>query len=440
MRRWLWAGVVAVGVVVFAGSLAGAQTRSGAVSIELSGAIDPATAGWMRAALEDAGRQRRPLAIVRLDTPGGLDESMRQIVRAIGAAELPVVVHVFPNGARAASAGLFVTLAADVAAMAPQTNIGSATPVRVGGGQFGEVLGRKVENDAVAYVRALAEAHGRNAALAERMVRDADNVTATEARDRGLVEVVAGSEQALLKALDGLAVPGPKGGVLDTANLQVERRDMPLRYQVQQVLVTPTVAYLLLLGGVFGLLLELGAPGLSGPGLFGAVALVLGLYGSAQLPVTAAGVVLLVLAVGLIAAETQVPSFGVLGAAGIAALIAGGLLLFDTDSEAVAVSVPIAVACGVVLGTLTLFATSKAMAARKVPPRSPAADLVGSMATVRSVLDPEGLVHAQGALWRARLTDEARGDAGALPPGSRVRIQAVRGLTLLVHPVRKETS
>ncbi|HWC28330.1 MAG TPA: nodulation protein NfeD [Solirubrobacteraceae bacterium] len=431
LRRAIFAILAATGVLLLAAAAAQPQQRA-AVSVELTGTIDPATAGWVREALADAAEQDRPLVIVRLDTPGGLDSSMRAIVRAILDAPLPVVVYVAPDGARAASAGLFITMAADVAAMAPQTNIGSATPISLGGGEPDEVLGRKIRNDAAAYVRALAEAHDRNADLAERMVREAVNVPAPTALRRDLVEIVAPSERALLAELDGLEVPGPKRQTLDTDNLRIERRDMPLQYEIQQLLVNPTVAYLLLIGGLLGIVFEVLSPGLGGPGVLGAVALVLGLYGSAQLPVTAAGIVLLVLAIGLFVAETQVPSFGVLGIAGIAALVAGGLLLYDTDSDVFRVSVPIAAATGVALGSFTLFAASKALAARRRPAHGGAEDLIGAHGTVRVALDPVGQVYVDGALWRAR-ADEP------LARGERVRVEAVDGLTLTVAPDPKES-
>ena len=188
-----------------------AQDGTGeAVSIELSGTIDPATEAWMGRALEDAADDAAELVIIRLDTPGGLDTSMREIVKDIIAAPMPVVVYVSPNGARAASAGLFITQAADVAAMAPQTNIGSASPISIGGEDIGEVLGTKIENDAAAYVRALAEEHGRNPELAEEMVRDATNVTAAEALEAGLIDIVAADTDDLLEQLDGFEVQGPK--------------------------------------------------------------------------------------------------------------------------------------------------------------------------------------------------------------------------------------
>lgn len=359
---------------------------------------------------------------------------MREIVRDIIGAPLPVVVYVSPDGARAASAGMYITLAADVAAMAPQTNIGSATPVQLGGGETEEILGRKIENDAAAYARALAEAHERNADLAERMVRDAANLEAPAALRRGLVEFVVADERELLRRLDGHEVVGPKAGVLDTAGLGIESRDMPLQYEIQQFLVNPTFAYLLLVIGLLAIVIEVTSAGFGGAGALGAVALVLGLYGSAQLPVTAAGIVLLLIAIALLVAETQVPSFGVLGAGGIAALIASGLLLYDTESDVFEVSVPVAVAAGGALGAFTLFAASKAVAARHAPPRDPAHDLLGATGTVRSGFAPTAHVYVQGALWRARLEDPEASAA----VGERVEVTNVDGLTLTVKPQPKE--
>jgi membrane-bound serine protease (ClpP class) len=425
--------LLAASAMLWAAAPGSAQERASVSSVELTGTIDPATAGWMRTALDDAAQEGVPLVIVRLDTPGGLDSSMREIVQRIIAAPMPVVVYVFPNGARAASAGLFVTQAGDVAAMAPQTNIGSATPIRLGGGETDEVLGRKVRNDAAAYVRALAEGHGRNADLAERMVRDAVNVTAARAERENLVDVIAPDERALLERLAGFRVQGPKATVLETSGLAVERRDMPLQYELQQLLVNPTVAYLLLLAGFLGVLFELLSPGLVGPGLFGAIAFVLGLYGTAQLPVSAAGVILLLLGAGLLAAELFVASHGVLAVAGIVGLVAGGLLLFDTDSEVLRVSVPIAVATGAGLGALTLFAAGKALQARRAPPRGGAADLIGSTGTVRVPLDPLGQVLVSGELWRARAAGEA-----TVPSGARVLVREAEGLTLTVEPERDD--
>ncbi len=234
-------------------------------SIELSGEISPATSGWIGTALEDAAEEDAPLAIIRLDTPGGSDTSMRDIVKDIVAAPMPVVVYVSPNGSRAGSAGVFVTQAADVAAMAPETNIGSASPITSTGDDLGETLGRKITNDASAYVRALATSHGRNPDLAEQMVREATNVTAAEALEAGLIDLVAADEDDLLAQLDGFEVQGPKATTLDTEGLTIEERDTPLHYEVLQILVNPNVVFLLLLVGMVGIALEAFSPGRSSP-------------------------------------------------------------------------------------------------------------------------------------------------------------------------------
>jgi membrane-bound serine protease (ClpP class) len=402
-------------------------------SIELTGTIDPATAAWLEEALSDAEEARARLAIVRLNTPGGLDRSMRDTVQNILAADLPVVVYVSPDGARAASAGLFVTMSADVAAMAPQTNIGSATPVQIGPGDPDEVLKRKVGNDAAAYVRALADRHGRNADLAERMVRDAVNVPARQALRERLIDRVATDERALLGQLDGFRIEGPKAQVLDTTGVRIERREMPFQYEVRQLLVTPTIAFLLVMVGLVGLAIELATPGALGPGALGGVAVVLGLYGTVQLPVTLVGVVLILLAIGLFVAETQVASGGVLGVAGIGSLIAAGLLLYETDSPVYDVSVPAAVVGGALLGGLVLLVTSKALATRRQPARGGPEDLVGERASVRTALDPEGQVFVGGALWRARVSG-----GGNLQAGDAAMVEAIEGLTLYVRPVGRE--
>jgi membrane-bound serine protease (ClpP class) len=423
--------VALLGIALLLGAPLAAQPRGGiAYSIELSRTVDPATERWLGQALEDAEEEGARIAIVRLDTPGGLDTSMRSMVKDIVAAPMPVVVYVSPDGARAASAGLFITQAADVAAMARQTNIGSATPVQIGPGEEDEVLGRKVRNDAAAYVRALAAGHGRNPDLAERMVREAANVTAERAKREGLIDVVAASERELLRELDGFEVQGPKAQTLDTGSLQIERREMPFHLEALQVLVNPTIASLLLLAGLAGIAIEVFSPGAIAPGVLGAIALILGLYGTAQLPVTAAGVILLLLAVGLFAAETQVPSGGLLGGAGVAALVAGVLLLYDTDSEVFDVSVPAAIAAGVLLGSFTVFAASKGLAARRARARGGPDELVGELGVVRAPLDPLGQVFVHGALWRARSADPEKGLAG----GRRVEVKAVEGLTLTVRP------
>jgi membrane-bound serine protease (ClpP class) len=426
-----WAAVAAAGLAMaLAGPGRGASNV--AYSLELNGDISPATASWVDQALDDAADEDAAVAIIRLDTPGGLDSSLRDIVKDILAAPMRVIVYVSPDGARAASAGVYITEAADVAAMAPQTNIGSATPISVGPGgeqEVSDVLGRKITNDAAAYIRALTAGHGRNADVAERMVRDALNLTAEEARATNLIDVVAPSQEALLTQLDGFRVQGPKAGILRTADLRIEEHDMPLQYEILQLLVNPTIAFLLLSVGLLGLSIEIFSPGLIAPGVLGLISFLLGLYGTAQLPVTAAGILLLALAMALLIAEAHFNSHGILGAGGVLSLILSGLLLFNTN-EGFGVSVPIVIAAGLLIGGFLAFVVQRAFQARREPVRTGHEELVGALAEVRVPLTPEGQVYTQGALWRARVSD----GAGELRAGDRVRVESVDGLTLLVRP------
>lgn len=422
--------LIAVGVWVFASSVGGALGKGRfAYSLQLSGDISPATSSWVHKALDDAANQNATVAIIRLDTPGGLDSSLRDIVKDILAAPMPVIVYVSPNGARAASAGVYITEAADVAAMAPETNIGSASPISIGPGGESNVLDRKITNDAAAYIRALAAGHGRNPALANRMVLHAVNVTASEAKRAGLIDVIAPSERALLTKLDGFRIKGPKAQVLHTAGLQISDHDMPLQYQILQILVNPTIAFLLIVVGLIGIAIEIFNPGVVAPGTLGLISFLLGLYGSAQLPVTAAGILLLVLAMALFIAEAHFGGHGILGVGGVIALVSSGLLLYNTNGG-FGVSVPVVILAGVVLGGLCAFMVQRAMRARREPVHTGYEELVGAIAEVRVPLAPQGQVFTNGALWRARIAD----GADALGAGDKVRVESVDGLTLLVRP------
>jgi len=430
------AALIAGALLLAAGAPAQQDSRT-VPSIEFSGTVDPASEKWIATALSDADDDDAPFAIIRLDTPGGLESSMREIIRDIIEAPMPVVVHVSPDGARAASAGAFITEAADVAAMAPQTNIGSASAIQSTGEDIGGTLELKIENDAAAFIRALADAHGRDGSLPERMVRDADNFTAQEALDGDAIDLVVAGEDELLAELDGFRVAGPKEQVLDTTGIEIERRDTPIQYEILQVLVNPTIAYLLILLGLVGMAIEVFAPGAIFPGALGAVSFLLGAFGSAQLPVTAAGIALIVAGIALIIVEANAPTYGVLGVLGVAALALAGLLLFDTDSEQVEVSVPAVIAIGICAGGFLVFATQKALAARRNPVRTGREELIGDEGEVRVPIDPVGQVFIQGALWRARLPEEAPAEEAGLvrERGARVRVESVEGLTLVVRPV-----
>lgn len=421
---------IAVAAASFAlvAGLASGQDQSGSrgplvQSIALDLTINPASAAWVDEALGDAEQAKADLVIFRLDTPGGLDDSTRDIVKDILAAPMPVVVYVSPNGARAASAGLFITQSADVAAMAPQTNIGSATPISLGGGEQDEVLGRKVRNDAAAYVRALAEGHGRNGDLAARMVHDAVNVTATEAQRQNLIDVVAPDQDALIRELDGFRVKGPKAQRLATAGARVESRDVPFKFRALEVLVNPTTVFLLLTLGAILIGIELFNPGTILPGSLGAVSLILALFGLAQLPINVAGLLLMALAFGLFVAEAFIISHGALAVGGVVSLAFGGLLLFNTDNEAFEISVPIVIFTAALLGSFFVWVASKAVETRHREVHTGAEELIGARGEVRS---PDH-VFVRGELWRAR-SDQP------LEPGQKVVVQRIDGLTLTVTP------
>jgi membrane-bound serine protease (ClpP class) len=437
--RWpqvgVWVATAALGTALLAAVPGWGQDGGRfAYSLELSGDISPATSAWVNHALDQAADEDASVAIVRIDTPGGLDSSMRDIIKDIVEAPMPVIVYVSPNGARAASAGAYITEAGDVAAMAPATNIGSSTPISIGPGDTDRVLGRKIRNDAAAYMRALAGVHHRNARVGERMVRKAVNLTASEALRANFIDVIAPSERALLEKVDGFHVRGPKAQVLHTSGLSISEHDMPLQYEILQILVNPTVAFLLLSVGLLGLAIELFSPGAIVPGTLGLISFLLGAYGTAQLPVTAAGILLLAVAVALFVIEAHVNSHGVLAVGGVVSLILSGLLLFNTNAG-FGISAPVVVGAGVVLGGFFAFVVQRAVRARREPVRTGHEEMVGVLAEVRVPLTPEGQVFTRGALWRARAVN----GGGELRAGDRVRVESVDGLTLLVRPEPAES-
>jgi membrane-bound serine protease (ClpP class) len=402
-------------------------------SIDFDLTINPASAEWAKEALDQARDRDAKLVIFRLDTPGGLDDSMRKIIKRILSAPMPVVVYVSPNGARAASAGLYITEAADVAAMAPQTNIGSATPISLGGGNEDRVLGRKVRNDAAAYVRALAEGHGRNPDLAEQMVRRATNVPASEARRRHLVDLIAPDQRSLLRELDGFRVKGPKAQRLETTGARIESRDLPFKFQILELLVNPTTVFMLFTIGLLGLGFELFHPGAILPGAIGGVSLIIALFGLAQLPINIAGLLLILLAFGLFVAEAFIVSHGALAAGGVISLVFGGLLLFDTNNDAYEVSVPVVIFTAALLGGFFTWVISKAVQARHRAVHTGSEELIGATGTVRSALDPVGHVFVRGALWRAHAADDR-----TVAVGEHVVVEGIDGLTLTVAPATRE--
>ena len=403
-----------------------AAAPSGRVLVaEFENDVNPVTQEYLLDAIETAEEGGYAAVVIEMDTPGGLGSSMRAIVKAILAAKVPVVVYVAPSGASADSAGAVIGMAADVLAMAPQTNIGSSTPIAVGGEDISKDLRRKIVNDAAAYIGELAREHGRNVTVAREMVTKATNLGAREALRQDVIDVLATDYEDLFRQIRGDTVE-PKGLVVEVGGAaDVERIEMSTWKQILDLLIDPNIIALMLSVGLIGIVVELWNPGLIFPGTVGAISLIVGLYGLQVLPVSAAGLLLMLLAAAFFVAEAFIVSHGALSVAGAVMFVIGSLLLFDPAGEAYQVSLPVALA---IAGTLMLmfgFALTKAAQARRMPASVGTHRLVGETAQVRG----DGLVFVDGELWHARTADGT-----ALEPGERVIVEAVdqEGLRLTV--------
>jgi membrane-bound serine protease (ClpP class) len=419
---------VAVLVLAGGGAAQGGSPRVLAVTLEND--INPVTQDFVIDAIERGEREGYNAVVIELDTPGGLDSAMRAIIKKELEADVPVVVYVSPPGSRAASAGAFITLAADVAAMAPATNIGSSTPVAVGGGEIPEDLRRKVVNDAAAYARELAEIHGRNGDWAEAAVRQASNLGAQEALEENVVDVVAPDLPTLLDEIDGMRTE-PKGIVLETAGATVDRVEMSLWKRVLDTLIDPNLIVLLMSIGVLGITIEILNPGLILPGTVGVISLIIGLFGLQVLPVSWAGLLLMALAVGFFTTEAFVPSHGALALAGAVSFVIGSLMLFDPAGEGYQVSIWVALAVGGTLALVTGIVAAKIIRARRRPSTTGREEMIGEIGIVRSAVSPTGLVNVHGEIWKAYTEGEP------LATGDFVRVEGI-GDDLVLEVARVE--
>lgn len=441
--------MVRIGLVVLLCILASAPAGAGEVhGLRIDGAIGPATSGYVVDGIQRAEADGAAAVLLRIDTPGGLDRSMRDIVQAITNADVPVIAYVAPSGARAASAGTYILYASHIAAMAPATNLGAATPVSLGGGMPGSGKGqtddganaepsakeRKRINDAVAYIRGLAELRERNAEWAEKAVREGASLSAGEAVNKGAIDLVAADTPSLLAAVDGQSVSISSGKQrLQTANARLVEREPDWRDRLLGVISNPNVAYILMLIGIYGLIFELANPGAVIPGVIGGIALLMALFALQALPVNYAGLALLALGVALMIAEGFAPSFGVLGLGGLVAFAVGSILLFDESSGAYGLSWGVvagasAVSLVVVIGTATMAARSF-----RRPVVSGQAHLESAPGTVVDGFDDIGYVRVAGELWRARVDQP-------VAAGQRVRVVRVDGseLHVISEPDRQQ--
>jgi membrane-bound serine protease (ClpP class) len=417
-----------VALAVFA-SAAGAATaeRPRVLAVEFDNDVNPVTADFVTDAIERANDEDYDAVVILLDTHGGLASSMEDIYKKeLERTDVPVIVYVSPEGAKAASAGVWIGQAADILAMAPQTNIGSSTPVSVGGEDIQEDLRRKVVNDAAASLREITREHGRNDEWADRAVRQASNLGASEALQQDVIDVVAPTLPALLTEIDGRKTV-PKSLVLNTAGAEIDTVEMSLWQRILDTIIDPNIIVLLFSLGVLGLTVELFNPGLIFPGTLGAISLIVALFGLQVLPISWAGLLLMLLAAGFFSAELFVPSHGALTLAGAASFVIGALMLFEPAGDAYEVSLPVVLAIAGTLAALFGIAFGKALQARRAKPKTGADELAEQIGVVRQTLDPDGFVFVNGELWRARSTD------GPIQAGEPVQVKHVDdGLVLEV--------
>ncbi len=442
----------------------GADGRS-AVALQISGPIGPATSDYLQQGLDEAAVRGAALVIIEMDTPGGLDSAMRDIIKGILSSPVPVATYVSPPGSRAASAGTYILYASHIAAMAPATNLGAATPIPVGGtsplpgdrgkpasdekesgdgerdessrqdkGSAGgaDAASAKAINDAVAYIRSLAERRGRNADWAERAVREAASLSAEQAAEMGVVDLMAADVEELLAKIDGRTVEVMGRDVtLDTSGLVIERIEPDWRTRLLATITNPTVAYLLLLISIYGLLFEGYNPGAILPGVAGAICLLLAAYAFQILPVNYAGLGLIALGVILMISEIFVPSFGALGIGGIIAFVAGSIILMDTDVPGFGIPRGLIASIGLLGGGMVMAIVWLAVRARRRPVVSGIEEMVGSVGEAVADFTDTGHILVHGELWKARTPVPVR-------KGQKLRVSAVEGLQLSVAPLEPE--
>ena len=423
-RRLRWYMLVSLLLVTLAPT--GAWAARPVSLIDIDGAITPITVRLLAAAIERAQVDGSQALVVQLNTPGGLERSMRSMVQSILNAEIPVIVYVAPTGARAASAGVFLTMAAHVAAMARATNMGAAHPVAVGGQMDKDML-KKVENDAAAFARTLATERGRNAEWMEKAVRSSVSVTEREALKLKVIDLIADSVPDLLEKIDGRAVKTKRGLVtLETKNAPVKVIEIRFRDRFLALITDPNIAYILMMVGMLGIFFELSNPGVVLPGVIGGISLILAFFAFQSLPINWAGLLLILFGVALLIAEIKIASHGVLTIGGVISMVLGSFMLYEAPEAGFRVSWAVILPTVGASAGLAIWAVSAGVRAMRRPPTTGAAGMIGQRAVVRAALDPEGQVQLDGEIWRAIAED------APVPAGETVRVTGVDGLTLRV--------
>jgi membrane-bound serine protease (ClpP class) len=408
-----------------------AQAAKGDIYIvEVADAISPGIAEFIKNSIERAEQEEAACIIIELDTPGGLAESMRLIIQDILGSKVPVVVYVSPAGARAASAGVMITMAADIAAMAPSTNIGAAHPVGAGGKDISGKMSEKVINDMVAHAKSVAEERGRNKEWVEQAIRESVSVTETEALKENIIDLIAKDTDDLIRQLEGRKIKGKGVITLDKAEKVIVKPS--LRTKILKTISNPNIAYILLMIGFAGLYFELSHPGAIFPGVIGGIALVLAFFALQTLPVNYAGILLIILAIIFFIMEMKISSYGLLSVAGIVSLLLGSLMMFKDTGPDMRLSLKVLLPTIILISGFFVFVAGLVFRAQMAKPRTGTKGLVGEIGIVKQALKPEGKVFVHGELWNAR-------SDMAIDKDAKVRVVNVVNLMLEVEALDEST-
>lgn len=411
--------------LLFLPCIASPQSKHAEV-ITIDGVINPVVVEFISKAIRRAETEGAECLVIQMDTPGGLDLSMRSIIKEMMSADIPIIVYVSPGGARAASAGAIITLAADIAAMTPGTNIGAAHPVSLGGGKMGEDMAKKIENDAAAYVESIATKRNRNKEWAIKAVRESVSITEIEALKINVIDLIATDLDDLLSQIDGREIKTAAGvKKLATKNIMVSHSEMGMREKILDTLSNPNIAYILMMLGFLGLYFELSNPGAIFPGVIGGISLILAFFAFQTLPINYAGVLLILLALILFILEFKVTSFGMLSVGGIISLTLGSLMLFDSSVPFLRVSFDIIIPVVTVTSAFFILAVFLAIKAHRRKPTTGREGLLGTTGIVKSKIDPQGKVFIHGEYWDA-VSDEM------IPEETRVEVIEVKHIGIKV--------
>ncbi len=402
---------------------------------EIKDTIDPPISNHISKCLKKSLDSAYGL-IVLMDTPGGIETSMREIIMNILNTDIPVIVFVYPQGARAASAGVFITYAGDIAAMGPSTSIGAAHPVNLGSEQISEDMMEKVTNDSVSFIKNLAESRGRNADWAEKAVRESVSITATEALELGVIDITASGVEDLLQKIDGkLIEKSGKTFLISGKNAVTEKIEMSFTSRFLHIIVNPNIAYILFVIGIFGIIYEFSQPGLGISGAIGVLFIILGFYAFSILPINYAGLALIILAIILFVLDVVLGLSGILSIAGVASLIIGSFLLIDTDAPYLRIATSLIIGASVVISGFLIIVVRATYKVHRLKPVTGESGIIGEIAVVCQDLNPKGLVKVDGEIWKA-ISDDGK----KIKKGQEVMILSLKGLTLTVKILNKQSN